>query len=183
MPVTFCGACIMNVRFTQAFDKLERQREFLLSHVARLPAEKYSSTINNRWSVSEILIHIVTSERLSVNYMRKKALAIERLDDSGLVEEVKMRLLRISQRLPFKYKAPIIIIEHTPAGIPFDSLRSDWDEVRNELKVFAESIADQHVKKKVFKHPVAGRLDLFQAMDFFFEHIQHHWPQIKGVSK
>jgi uncharacterized damage-inducible protein DinB len=172
----------MNVRFKKAFDKLEKQRDFLLHHVSLLPVEKYSSTINNGWSVSEILIHLVTSERLSINYMKKKALGIESLENSGLVEVIKMQLLRLSQRLPVKYKAPNIIVDHTPAAIPFDSLRREWDEVRQELKLFAERMADNHVKKKVFKHPVAGRLDLFQAMDFFFEHIQHHWPQIKGLS-
>jgi hypothetical protein len=173
----------MNARLRQAFDKLERQREFLLGHVSQLPAEKYSSSTNNGWSVSEILIHLVTSERLSVNYMRKKALGIESLKDSGLVEEVKMRLLRLSQRLPFKYKAPTIITDHTPAAIPLSTLTTDWDDVRQQLKTFAERMADNHVRRKVFKHPVAGRLDLFQAMDFFFEHIQHHWPQIKGLSR
>jgi hypothetical protein len=173
----------MNPRLKQAFDKLERQREFLLSHVSRLPVEKYSSSINNSWSVSEILIHLVTSERLSVNYMRKKARGIESLKDSGVVEEVKMRILRLSQRLPFKYNAPKIVVDHTPAGIPLATLKAEWDQVRQELKVLAERITENHVRKKIFKHPVAGRLDLFQAMDFFFEHIQHHWPQVKALSR
>lgn len=171
----------MNVKLEKAFRKLEEQRQFILKSVGEMPEEKYNVRTLNKWAVSELLTHLIASEQLSVSYMKKKVLGIEKADDSGMIESFKMAFLKLSQRLPLKYTAPKIILDNTPEPFMREAAILHWQQSRQELKDLAESIPDKFIRKKIFKHPLAGRFDLTQAMDFFFEHINHHWPQIKRL--
>jgi hypothetical protein len=60
-------------------------------------------------------------------------------------------------------------------------LIEQWDASRGELKIVLEGIDDKYVRRVIYKHPIAGRLDAAQAAAFFYEHIYHHWPQIKRL--
>lgn len=172
----------MNKRFQILFDEIEANRMQLLAKVSALTPEQFRrSPADGKWSVSQILTHIMISERLSVGYMKKKSLGIDQLDDSGIVEDFKMIILKISQRIPLKYRAPKVVVEHTPEALPLDQLTQQWNGVRQDLKSLFDSIADKNVKKKIYKHPIAGRLDAGQAATFFREHIHHHWPQVKRL--
>ncbi|HNC28695.1 MAG TPA: DinB family protein, partial [Cyclobacteriaceae bacterium] len=56
-----------------------------------------------------------------------------------------------------------------------------WDKARHELNNFLNSIADRHSRRLIFKHPVAGMLDVRQSVAFMYEHVRHHLPQIKRL--
>ncbi len=90
-----------------------------------------------------------------------------------------MPILTLSQRLPLRFKAPKVVLESTPELIPFDELVRQWDLLRLELHSHLVKLPNAHIHKLVYKHPIAGRLSLPQALQFFAEHINHHKPQIK----
>jgi uncharacterized damage-inducible protein DinB len=169
----------MNKALEHLFQNLEQQRITLLRDIQahssqQLAAKPYSK----KWSVLEILTHLYTSERLSINYIKKKSLGIESLDNAGVRQALLIPALKISQRLPFRFKAPKVVVENTPEAMPFDQLISQWSLLRIELRSHLDHLSDAHVHKLVYKHPIAGRLSLPQAMQFFAEHINHHKPQI-----
>ena len=151
--------------------------------IKNFPEDIYKTAPTGKWSIAQILTHLLTSERLSVVYMKKKALGIESLSDSGIMQYVLSTLLKISQRIPFRYKAPKAIIDNTPETLTLSELISSWEKSRENLKTFLETIDDKHIKRVIFKHPVGGRLDARQAMEFMYEHINHHLPQIKSLLK
>jgi len=170
----------MNPSFASVYQELEHQREALLAMVRNLSEEKFkTSTIPGKWSISQILTHLLTSEKLSLGYIKKKAQGIDVVKNSGITETIRLWLLIISQRIPVKYKAPEVMVENTPPAMPLATLVEEWSTARNELKHFLESMEDKHVRKVIYKHPIAGRLDVRQTMIFFREHINHHMPQIK----
>jgi hypothetical protein len=171
----------MNAGLEKIFNELEKQRENIYFKIADLPSDQYSRSVNGKWSIGQILTHLMTSERLSLLYMKKKSLGIKNLNDSGSLEAFKTFLLKISQRLPLRFTAPKFLIAHTPSALDKEDLQLKWIRSRQELKNFLEKIEDQNVRKKIYKHPVAGRLDARQAMIFFYEHIRHHLPQIKRL--
>jgi hypothetical protein len=169
----------VNKGLEKMFEKLERQRKFILSEVSRMPVSTYGKAAGNKWSVAKILMHLVTTEQMSLTYVRKKSLGIENLKKSGPMEAIKMVALKISQRLPIRYNAPKAIVERTPEPLPLEALTLEWLKLRMELKAFAETVSEENVRKKIFKHPFAGNFKLEQGLDFIYEHIRHHWPQIK----
>ena len=172
----------MNPYFLGIFNELERQRTDMLNHVKDLPTEKFNFAPPGKWSIAQILTHILVAEQLSMLYMKKKSLGINDLPNSGLVASMRMGLLKISQRIPsLKFKAPQVVVDHTPAALSLNELNEKWASHRRKLSEFLEGIEEKNKKKLIYKHVIAGRLDARQAMVFFREHANHHWPQIKRL--
>jgi len=115
--------------------------------------------------------------------MKKKSLGISELKNSGWRETIKLFLLIISQRIPVKYKAPKVIVQSTPEVLVLHDLIKQWKTERQNLSNFIESIEERNITKKIFKHPIAGMLNIAQGISFFEEHIIHHKPQTKRLIK
>ncbi|MEQ8423734.1 MAG: hypothetical protein RIA63_03425 [Cyclobacteriaceae bacterium] len=96
----------MNSKLQTLFEDLERQRLQLLNEVKQQPEKFDLKPDKKKWSIREILAHLVTAEKLTVQYMAKKIQGIDQAGDSGPLEEIKMIILKISQRLPLKFTAP-----------------------------------------------------------------------------
>lgn len=174
----------MNTALLKLYNKIEQQRMDLLAELKNQNPNLLSlKPLQTKWSVLQILTHLYTSEKLSISYIKKKSLGIESLDNAGLKQTLLMPVLKISQRLPFRFKAPRVVVENTPDPMPLDQLINQWNLLRLELRSHLDHLADTHVHKLVYKHPIAGRLSLPQAMQFFAEHITHHKPQIIKVLK
>lgn len=172
----------MNPYFVPIVDELEHQRKSLIRQVKQLSPDQFNhSPAPGKWSVNQILMHIIEAEQLSLAYMKKKKLGIEGLANAGIAETLRLWLLIFSQRIPVKYKAPKIVAENTKQASSLDEAEARWQAVREELISFLNGIADGDSRKVIYKHPIAGRLNARQAMVFFREHIIHHMPQIKRL--
>jgi hypothetical protein len=173
----------LNTNFKIAFEKLEQQRVEIIDQIKSLSSEKFNhQPASGKWSIAQILTHIITAEQLSLSYMKKKMPAIGELADSGIGESFRLGLLVVSQRIPaLKFKAPPVVVKSTPAPYSIQEVMEKWAQHRADLKSFLETVEDKHVRKVLFKHPIAGRFDTRQAVVFFREHIIHHTPQIKRL--
>jgi hypothetical protein len=163
------------------FDQIEVSRAELQTLASGFLPDQFLRSKNDSWSAGQILTHLLTSEQMSLGYMKKKSLGIDNLSNSGISEAIKIQVLKISQRLPIKYKVPEILSEKTPPAFPINELITNWNAARQDLKDFLEKISDNNIRKKIYKHPVAGMLNIAQALQFFDEHIHHHKPQIKKL--
>ena len=169
----------MNKHFEPIFNALQEQKENLLGQVKSISPDTFNyKPAPGKWSINQILMHLITSEKLSIGYMKKKSLGVDQLRNSGIMEKIRIGFFIISQRLPLKYKAPRVVVDKTPQAGSLTELIQQWDAVRSELADFLERIEDKNVYKVIYKHPFAGRLDVAQTMIFFREHIIHHSPQI-----
>lgn len=171
----------MNSQLEQLFNTLESDREKLFIKIGKLSAEQFNRAEAGKWSLHQILAHLVTAEKMSLQYLNKKFLGIKEARNSGIVEEIKMIVLKISQRLPFKFKAPKKVVEFTPVYPNLEALNEEWIMLRKELKSFLEKINDDQINKKIYKHVFAGMLSTRQALIFFREHFIHHLPQINRL--
>jgi hypothetical protein len=165
------------------FERLEGERISLLTTLATVSEKTLSSSpASGKWSVNQILIHLLTSEKLTLAYLRKKSLGIDQLKNSGPWEWIRINILKWSQRLPvLKYKAPKYVLSNTPDALPLEELERRWTSVRMELRQFLDTVKDSDVRKLIYKHPVAGRFDVVQCLMFMREHYHHHLPQIKRL--
>lgn len=168
-------------RLQSSYQHLEEARASFLKEMQNLPAELLAASNENRWSILQIIAHLITAERLSVMYMQKKIQGMEDAGDTGLWEQVKMSLLIISQRLPLKFKAPRAVVQQTIRATSLQQLEEEWDLVRNDMKALLDKIQPYQSKRKIYKHVVAGKLNASQALRFFHEHFLHHLPQIKRL--
>jgi hypothetical protein len=171
----------LNARLQYLFNLLETDRLSLLDSVGQLTDKQFNLAPLGKWSIHQILAHLITAEALSISYMNKKVLGIAEAGDSGLLEEGKMLLLKVSQRFPFKFKAPRAVVENTKTYSDFHQLSMAWEQERVELKKLLEQFDDGQIKKKIYRHIRAGRLNIQHALIFFREHYIHHLPQIKRL--
>jgi uncharacterized damage-inducible protein DinB len=170
----------MQPTLTKLFDEIESQRQKLFDSLSALSVEQLNMPPRHgKWSMAEILSHLLAAEKLSVQYLQKKILGIEQAEDSGWREEIKMSLFIASQRLPgLKFKAPKKVVESTPIIRDLHTLKNEWDRVRNELKALLETVPHDRVNRKIYKHVRIGYINLKQTLIFFREHTIHHIPQI-----
>lgn len=169
----------MNSRLQSLFDSIETQRYSLLSELKSIPAERLNHHHPGKWSTNQIISHLISAEQLSVQYIRKKILGIEQASDTGISEELKMILLKVSQRLPFKFKAPKKVIENTAYETDILKLEAQWDSVRADLKEILEQFNEHQIRRGIYRHVRVGMLNIQHALKFFREHVIHHTPQIR----
>lgn len=174
----------MNIRLQYLYNKLESQRQALLDALTSLPEEQLTKQPHaNKWSVCQVLAHLETSERLSIQYLNKKIQGIEQYENTTFLHELQLLALKISQRLPFKFRAPKVVVANTPVYSSMHELIAEWNKTRAELKVLLEKFKDHQIKKSVYRHPRAGMMNIQQAIIFFGEHIIHHQIQIRRILK
>ncbi len=169
----------MHPRLEHLYTDLEKQREKLLTPLRELKNEKLNHHLSEKWSINQIIAHLIAAERLSVMYLNKKMQGAETAEDTGLAEDIKMLLLIASQRLPMKFKVPKVVLENTSQERDFKKLELEWISVRADLKKTLNSVKATHLKRKIYKHVRAGMLNIQHAVKFLREHVGHHIPQIK----
>ncbi len=172
----------MEKRLALPFGRLESRRQALLSQLAGLEASQLNRQPGpGRWSITQILCHLISSEELSLGYVRKKMLAPERLRDAGIAGWLRLAALVAALRAPKRFKAP-----HATARVPEAEepalTRRRWDEVRDGWRELLESLPPELVDKALFRHPFVGRMSLPQALRFMGEHLRHHVKQVEGLS-
>lgn len=173
----------MNQKLSQLFQELEMQRLQLTEDVRKYPDTFNIKPDQTKWSVHEILAHLISAEKLSLQYLKKKKLGIDKTGNTGVFEELKMGALKISQRLPFRFKAPQPVVAATASYSNMDDLVDDWNVTRENFKMLLEEIRDDQLKKKIYKHFFVGRLNVTHAIIFLKEHVNHHLPQINRLLK
>ncbi len=173
----------MHPPFQNLFDEIESQRKSILDSLRHMTVDQLNEApASGKWSVSQILSHLITAERMSVMYMQKKIQGVAESGDTGLWEEVKINVLKISQRLPgLKFRAPQKVVENTTLYNDHSTIIHEWDLVRGELKLLLEKIPAQYVNRRIYRHVLAGYLNARQALIFLREHVTHHVPQIKKL--
>lgn len=175
----------MHPRLAHSFQRIEIQKQRLLGQVSMLSIEQLNQ-INapGKWSVNQILAHLIAAEQVSVAYIKKKIQGIDSTGDSGIAEELKMLILKLSQRAPgLKFKAPPHVVETTRSYPDLKTLIEDWQKTREDFRQLLETVKEQHLKRKIYKHVSVGYLNINHAVLFFGEHVTHHTPQIKKLIK
>jgi len=173
----------MNQKLNRLFEEIERQRIQMMSDVRNSPDRFDYKLSDDKWSIHQILAHLITAEKLTNQYISKKIQGVNESGDSGWIEEMKMVVLKVSQRLPFKFKAPALVVKYTPAYSGLDELAADWNKTRDEFRQLLERINDNQLKRKIYKHVFAGRLNIVHAVIFLREHVAHHLPQVNNLLK
>jgi uncharacterized damage-inducible protein DinB len=175
----------MNKRLQKLFNKIEDQKQEVLEMIADLSSDQINAQPSTgKWSISQIISHLIIAERLSINYIQKKIQGIDKIENSGFLEEIKMLVLKVSQRIDgIKFNAPKYVVDNTIVYLNADELKNEWAKTRMDFYQLLERVEDTQLNKKIYKHAVAGYLNIQHAIQFFGEHVTHHTPQIKKLVK
>lgn len=163
------------------FEKMEDQQAEIFVDLDSLNDEQRKfSTAPEKWNSLQVVLHLMTAEKLSLIYMKRKAKSNEQLDSSGFLSKLRMLILKLAFTLPFKYKAPRIT-DSTGKEPEYEKLKSDWKTVRSELKSLIKELDNEMLRSEILKHPRVGMINMKQALDFMVTHTAHHKKQIRGI--
>lgn len=131
------------------------------------------------WSPSQILQHLLLSEKLSLDYCVKKVSFEPRLKKANILTWLNGRLVTWSLQSPFKFKAPAVVSsEHLLKEEPVDELFLRWKQLREQLEDFLRHLPSKYVDREVYKHPLGMRLSLRGMLDFYKSHFRRHRKQL-----
>jgi len=157
-------------------DKLDHELREVVKHLnARIDRVHFSP--EGKWSPAQIVHHLYTSEFGTVNYLKKK-IATENVPSAGVRGYFASLLLkRALKNQNRKYKAPKVLGE-MPEKPKFEKLQKDFLNLRKELRSVLGRFDKRMAKKAYFKHPVAGRMNIYQTLSFLEDHFDRHKKQI-----
>ena len=161
------------------FDKLEISRLNLISLLGDQDKNALTFKINkNKWSPLQICFHVIKSEQLTLLALNKTKQSIENLKKSGLAGIMRDVSLRFALKSKIKFKAPAMVAK-VPEDYDFTELMKKWETIRSSLKEYTDDFPEQYSDRAVFKHPIAGWMNLSQALNFLQSHFDHHKLQIE----
>ena len=167
----------MNPKFESKFKSLETKREAIFARLkSATSADLMRSPGPQRWSAVQALQHLVIAERGTNMYLQKKVLGKDQVKQSGLVNTLRMVVGKLAFSIPMKFKAPNVVAD-PPANITLEETEKQWAEVRQNFYSIVKALEEQDLTKELFKHPIMGRLDIFQTIDFFEIHMDRHAEQ------
>ncbi len=164
----------------EKFDELELVLKSTISYMDTVPEEVLSKDLNDQWNALEILNHLYISEMGTTKYLEKKCQApAETVKKGGLNSWFRSKMLqRALNNYQKKFKAPKVV-GSVKGEIDYGKLKLDLISNRAELATVLGTFTPDTAKRAFFRHPLAGRLTIYQTMDFLVAHFKRHAEQIK----
>ncbi|GAC1516587.1 MAG: hypothetical protein NVS1B4_12340 [Gemmatimonadaceae bacterium] len=156
-------------------------RRALLADVEALdPALLVARPAAGKWSIVEIVEHLVRAERAILQELPEpsRVAAHER----RLGHRLRYAIVYIVVKFGIPVEAP------SAAMLPLGErtlavLRRMWDENHEWLRAFIDRLDGDGARKAFFHHPVAGPLTVKQAMQLDQLHLDRHAGQIRRLNR
>lgn len=162
-------------------NSMEERRRALFHEFDRRSEQQLSfSPGEGEWNILQILDHLYEAERLSTIYIQRSLSKRDLPEVAGLGSAIRLFLLKSALSLPISYKAPSIV---DPAGkkLSYSELKTNWAAVRRELKSLIEDHEEEVLKREIYKHQVAGLMNMKQALQFMKAHYMRHEKQVWNI--
>jgi hypothetical protein len=134
-----------------------------------------------QWSILQVMEHLLAVETATVHYLLRKNYTP--LQPRGLPHALRAFLLKLALASPLKFKAPpLASLQPHNTSRPGEVLEH-WHSIRQKLGSYIEALPADKEKSQLFRHPLAGGLNLHQTLQFIAEHMQHHRRQVDALLK
>lgn len=168
----------MNAQLQKQFLQLEEERKNLFNEL-----KNYSDDLINKkpspekWSVAEVIAHLITAEEMSLKYLSKKIQDTSKENPETLKSKYRWLLVQIVFTFNIKFKAPEIV-EPKMGYQSLAALETKWSHIRNQTLQVLQKLSDEEVNKTLWKHAIAGKMNLHHMVQFFGVHYKRHKKQI-----
>ena len=163
----------------EKLEQLKNEKDKFVSELKNWSSDQLSWAENDEWNALKILEHVITSEHGTLAYLKKKTqAAAEDIPVAGDLQNAReLNEALISDK---KWKAPEVL--PVPQGnSTLDEQAQYWEILRMKVNVFFKGLDASYHNRLIFNHPLAGRLDTEQTLEFMINHIVHHGHQIKRL--
>lgn len=175
----------MTAKIQEQIDQLDHSLNILFEHLMQETHANLDRKLSpERWSVYEIMQHLILSEGASLRYLQKKSQGLSQMRKAGLGAAWRSFLVAAMLSSPIKFKAPkgtdIEVFEPTES---FAQLSGRWQKVRGELREFLGSLPQEIFDKEAYRHPRVGMITIGGMLWFFQVHFKRHASQMVRTLK
>lgn len=157
--------------------RVRRERERFLAGVRDAAGDALSRPpAPGMWSTLQILEHLVRAEDSILRGLADPSARVERRRTwkDRLLYGVVLAVLRL--RLP----VPVVSSDMEPSGgASPEALERAWEESLRRVEAHVGCAAAADLRRAVFRHPVAGPLDLGRALRIDELHIRAHGRELR----
>lgn len=172
----------MHYKLEKLFHTLEASRKQLLAAVQTYPKNITTHKPSPaEWSMAQVVIHLAITEAQILGYVQKRLLK-GGLQNSNFRSWLRYVMIVTALRFRKKIKAPQQV-KGPPEQITLEEAMQTWEQGRQQWQQFLLRYPADVLGKNIFKHPLAGYLNLSQTLDFMNEHVRHHISQIHRIGK
>ena len=174
---------IMNPRIESRLKKMDNDLTKLFEELKDYSEKSLNEKPGEgKWSVMQIMHHLILAEGGSIGYVKKKLSFNPTLEKAGLKASLNRFIVINYLKLPFKVKAPDGIGgANLPEHSNFWETAKLWKQQRQELQEYLISLPDDFYDKELYKHPASGKMKLVGMLDFFEQHFKRHRKQINKI--
>ncbi len=165
------------------FQKLEQRHISLLTEWENSPEPLLlHRPTEGAWNLLQVGQHLYLSEKLTLQYMEKKLLGYSLALQVDFLTHVKFRLFLMGLVLPIRTKIPSKAVAPQPE-MDLKTLKSLWQELDRKFDRFLKKLKPAHSTFPIYKHPLVGRINIGETMDFLNGHFTHHMWQVRRIRK
>ena len=168
----------MNAKLQKQFDALEKSRNNLFDDLKAYDDELINKKPTPQaWSITEVMEHLILAEEFSLQYLQKKTQDTSKVPVAGLSSRWRFLLTRTMFLTGIKYKAPKIIIPASKYS-SVEELNARYSKVRKDTIDLLNKLPEEDLKKEIWKHAIAGKMNISQMLAFFNIHFNRHRKQV-----
>ena len=174
----------MNRIYQEQLERLHNEKEVMLEELVNWSHDQIGwKSDDESWNANQVVEHLVTSEFGTLQYLIKKTSSgFDLLESATEKNRESSKKLNAALASDKQWKAPPVLPQ--PKGDKdLDLLINRWRGLSQKLGEWLEQVPKNTEDKLVFRHPLAGRLNLQQTMDFLIEHVIHHGHQLKRIQE
>jgi len=159
-----------------ALDYLNHERLGLLNRLASIaPDELHRKAGPQRWSLVQVLQHLVLAEREVLQHLPDLADLVPRKQYPYHFISYAVVLLVLKWGIP----VPVPSLEMVPDGnTTLTRIRTQWNRNFDWLTAYVNGLIIETARQAVFIHPVCGPLTITQALYMDRLHLSVHTRQI-----
>jgi hypothetical protein len=169
------------MRLDERLQAFNEKRRALLEEMGALDsATLVAKPLAGKWSILEIIEHLVVAERA----------VLQGLPEPSRLREHERRLTHRFRYVivMFVLKSGIPVQVPSPAMVPhgdrsLGELHRLWDEKQDWLRAYIDRLDHRGFRRAVFEHPVAGPLSVEQALHMGQVHLATHVRQIRRLQR
>ena len=172
-------------KLTEQLTELDAQLTALFKEMeGYTEAQLNAKPSENAWSATQVMHHLMLSEKYSVQYCRKKLSFNPKLKKANWRTNLSYYLLDFYLWLPVKIGAPkMIATPMLPVHSTLPDIKKEWAILRKDLHLFIKETPAELFDKELYKHPLIGRMTIGGMVHFFQGHFKRHHRQIKRTLK
>lgn len=171
----------MHTSLSPLYEKMQADLQGLYNELKDQPDVVLNKKLaEGKWSVLQVMHHLIIAERGSVAYVKKKMSFNPEYTKAGLMTGFRHLGLKFYMGAPVKFKAPEVVGDSKlPDESTFWETVKLYNTTREELKELLENFPPELLNKEVYKHAMAGRQTIKQMLVFFDRHFVRHRKQIR----